>query len=78
MEWQTAISGWIGTVLPHSYDYSRVTHPALEHEIDQALSQMPALKLALYSLFALLLAANTFAIVRVLKQLRPGGNLAKG
>lgn len=70
VEWQTEISGWIGKVLPHSYDYSRVTHPALEHEIEQLLNQLPALKLALYSLIALTLAVNTFAIVLVLKQLK--------
>lgn len=70
VEWQTAISRWFGTVLPHSYDYSRVSHPALEHEVNQALSQLPALKLGLYSLIALLLAVNTFAIMRVLKHSR--------
>lgn len=78
VKWQITIFGGIGPVLPHSYDYSRVTHPALEHEIDQALNQLPALKVALYALIALLLALNTWATMRVLKRLWKYLNLANG
>ena len=68
--WQASVSQSLSRVLPHRYDYSAVTHPALDLEVEQALRHRPALELGIYIFIVLLIAVNTFAIVKILGILR--------
>jgi len=68
--WQTAIVHGLAHILPKTYDYSVVTHPALDYEIDDMLRKNPGLRAALYTLITLLLVGNTFLLTRVWRSLR--------
>ena len=67
--WQYTINDVVNGAVRHisspRYDYSVVTHPAIDQEIEQALQESIWLRLSLYAVFAGLLAGNTFAIVRL-------------
>lgn len=68
--WQTAIRGALSHMSPKTFDYSVVTHPALDYEIDQVLRKNVGLRVALYAVVLLLLAGNMFAITKVWRCLR--------
>ena len=74
MHWQYAINDAINGVLqhlrPHAYDYSVVTHPAIDQEIDQVLRENTWMRMGLYVAFVAVLAVNTIAIVRLWRVLR--------
>jgi hypothetical protein len=63
--WQLAIQH----VLPESHDYSRITHPNLEGEINQALQKHPGLRVAFYGILVLMMVANTFLLFVVWRSL---------
>jgi hypothetical protein len=43
-KWQNAMFSWVATALPQSHDNSAITHPALEHEMDQAAERSARLQ----------------------------------
>ena len=63
MSWQYAIGDAINTAMhrlrPHAYDYSVITHPAIDQEIEGALHENIWLRIGLGAVFLGLLAANT-------------------
>ena len=67
LNWQNAICDAINAVAHHTrtsaYDYSRLTHPAIDSEIEQVLREHIWLRITLYAVFAGLWAGNTVAIV---------------
>ncbi len=76
MSWQYAIADAINTAMhhlrPHVYDYSVIIHPAIDQEIEGALHENIWLRIGLGAVFLGLLAANTYAIVRLWRVLRRG------
>lgn len=70
MRWQLAVQHALPRILPKPYDYSLITHPALEQEIEQVLRNNFGLQVAFNALLLLLLAGNTFLVIRVWKLLR--------
>jgi hypothetical protein len=68
--WQTASVHGLSHILPKTYDYSVVTHPALDYEIDDMLKKNPGLRVALYTVITLLLVGNTFLVTKVWRALR--------
>jgi hypothetical protein len=67
VRWQVAIQSHL---LPQSHDYADVTHPALSEEVDRVLQKHIGVQIALYAFIGLLVAANTYALVRTVKALR--------
>ena len=65
LSWQLAIQH----VLPESHDYSQITHPNLEGEINQALQKHPGLRVAFYGILVLMIIANTFLLFMVFRHL---------
>jgi len=53
-------------------DQWKITHPALDHEIDQVMQQEPWLRFCYYAFYSLWLAFNTFLIAKTWKALRRG------
>ena len=72
VQWQHAIDGKISRVLPESHDWTPVTHPNLDQEIDQVQREHIWLRIALYAVTVLLLGTNTWVIHRVWRLLRSG------
>lgn len=70
IRWQRAVDASLSHILPQDRDYSAITHPELDHEIEQVLQQNPYLRIAAYAAIVLLLAGNTFLWWRVQKSLR--------
>jgi hypothetical protein len=68
--WQSAIVRGLSQVLPKTFDYSVVTHPALDYEVEDVLQKNEGLRVALYTVIALLLVVNTFFIIKVWRFLR--------
>jgi hypothetical protein len=68
--WQTAIVQGLSHILPKAFDYSVVTHPALDYEIDDMFRKNPGVRVALYTVITLLLVGNTFLVTRVWRSLR--------
>jgi hypothetical protein len=65
VQWQHAIDRKMLRVLPESHDWTPVTHPNLDQEIDQVLREHIWLRIALYAVTVLLLGTNTWIIHRV-------------
>jgi hypothetical protein len=72
--WQAAVVGAVSRVLPKTFDYTSVTHPALGYEIDEALRRNVGLRVALYSAIILMLGCNTFLLAKIWKYLRPASS----
>jgi len=66
MSWQTRIQ----RILPKTHDYSLITHPNIEGEVDQTLRRYPALRLTFYAILVVLLALNTWLLRVVWRSLR--------
>ena len=60
--WQVAINDTLRHILPQTYDYSVVTHPAIDQEIEQAMKDHIGLRLIVWAVFTGMLAVNTFLI----------------
>ena len=71
--WQTAIVRGLSQISPKTFDYSVVTHPALDYEVEDVLQKNEGLRVALYTVIALMLAGNTFFIIKAWRFLRAGG-----
>jgi hypothetical protein len=54
-------------------DWSLITHPAMDDEIDQVIKEHPGLKLSFTLLEVLLIAGNAWLIYRLRKNLRSSG-----
>jgi hypothetical protein len=68
LEWQHAVYERTPKIFPDSpHDWSRVTHPRMDLEIDEVFRQHLWLRIASYVFVALMLAANT-ALIRVVWQ----------
>jgi hypothetical protein len=70
LRWQYAINDVLVRLLPESHDWTPVTHPMLNQEIEQFLSEHVWIKVGLYAITLLLLAVNAWAIRRLLRLLR--------
>lgn len=68
--WQAAIVRAFSHFSAKTFDYSVVTHPALDYEIDDMMRKSPGLRIALDGLILLLIGVNTFLLMRVWKWLR--------
>ncbi len=68
--WQAAIVRAFSHFSAKTFDYSVVTHPALDYEIDDMMRKSPGLRIALDGLILLLIGGNTFLLTRVWKWLR--------
>jgi hypothetical protein len=77
LDWQHTIDVKIRRVLPESHDWTPITHPNLDQEIEQVLHENVWLKIALYFVTISLLAGNAFTIRGVWRLLR-GGRTAAG
>jgi hypothetical protein len=73
-KWQHAINEQL--VVPllapfdrESYEQSKITHPNLEEEIDQALKENPRLRISSYVIFAVLLSGNALLIAGICSKL---------
>jgi hypothetical protein len=71
MEWQNAINKYIPQIFPESRgDWTPITHPLLNQEIEQVIREHIWLRITLYALTVGLLAANAWLIRRVWRLLR--------
>jgi len=71
LEWQHAVYERIPKILPDSpHDWSRVTHPRMDLEIDEVFRQNLWLRVASYVFVGLLLVANTMLLRFVWNGLR--------
>jgi hypothetical protein len=68
--WQHAINYRMTDILSSPNDWSQITHPALNHEIDQVLHDNVGLRIALYALTIGLLVGNVLLIRAVWRRLR--------
>ncbi len=68
--WQNAVDQALCRVLPHDYCVS--THPVLDREIEVTLQQLPWLRFVSDAFSVVLLALNTFLLIRTWKALRAG------
>jgi hypothetical protein len=66
-KWQRAIDSKIPRILPESHDWTPITHPNLDQEIEQMLREHTGLRIAIYALIVTLLAVNTWVIRRLLR-----------
>ena len=64
-KWQRAIDSKIPSILPESHDWTPITHPNLDQEIERVLQERIGLRIAIYGLIVALLAGNTWAIHRL-------------
>ncbi len=62
---------------PESHGMADITHPALDHEIDQVLEEHPSLKFALYLLWVAIAVGNNYLLLRVWKSLKRRGAVAR-
>jgi len=67
LRWQQELNAVVIRFLPNSHDWTPVTHPMLEQEIEGVLSEHLWTKVCLYGITLLLLAINAWAIHRVIK-----------
>ena len=70
LRWQHEINRAIVHVLPEKHDWTPITHPMLEQEIEQVLREHIWLRVLLYAITLLLLAVNAWAIYRLVRLLR--------
>ena len=78
LHWQHEINGAIVRLLPERHDQTPITHPMLDQEIEQALREQVWLRVSLYLVDALLLAANAWTIYRLMHLARHGSGKATG
>lgn len=62
MRWQVAINDAIPRILPPTHDYSIVSHPAINQEIELAMKEHIALRMTVWAVFGGVLVVNTFLI----------------
>jgi len=74
-QWQHAIKMRMPRILPESLDWTPITHPLLDQEIEQVLHEHIWLRITLYAVLAMLLAANTRLIWWAWRFLRRQGQL---
>ncbi len=70
LDWQHTIDMKIRRVLPESHDWTPITHPNLDQELDQVLHEHVWLKITLYFVTISLLVGNAFVIRWVWRHLR--------
>jgi hypothetical protein len=71
VEWQHSINERIANVFSNpAHDWSRVTHPRMDLEMDEVFRQHLWLRIASYVFVALMVAANTALIRLVWQRLR--------
>lgn len=58
ISWQTKIQ----QVLPMSNNYSLITHPNLDGEIDQALRHHPGLRMTFYGILIVMIVVNALLL----------------
>ena len=68
--WTAPISQAVNRLIAPTYDYSRITHPDLQGELDRS-PEVRVLERVLFGIVLVLLIANTFGIVRVWRGGRP-------
>ena len=73
--WQVAINDTLRQLLPHSHDFSDVTHPAMHQEIEQAMREGIGLRLAVWTVLGTILMVKLVLIRRVYRCL---GRFPKG
>jgi hypothetical protein len=76
-DWQRTIDMETHRILPESRDWTPITHPNLDQEIEQVLHEHVWLKIALYFVTISLLVGNALTICWVWRLLR-GGRTAAG
>jgi hypothetical protein len=76
-QWQHAIDRKIPRILPEPHDWTSITHPNLDQEVEQVLREHIWLRMALYFVTGMLLVANAGVIRWVWRALR-GGRTARG
>ena len=75
--WQRAIDSRMSNILPSSNDWTPITHPLLNREIDQVLHDNVGLRIAFYALTVALLIGNALLIRVVWRLLRGAGGTAQ-
>jgi hypothetical protein len=68
--WQIAMARGLSHISQETFDYSVVTHPALDYEFEDVLRKNVGLRVALYTVIVLLLVGNTLVIAKVWRYLR--------
>jgi hypothetical protein len=77
-EWQHPVYERISNILPDSpHDWSRVTHPRMDLEMDEVFRQHFWLRIACYVILTLVLAANTILIRLVWRRVRTLKNISE-
>jgi hypothetical protein len=70
LRWQHEINAAIVHLLPETHDWTPVTHPVLEQEIEGVLQGHLWMRVCLYGITLLFLAVNAWAIYRLVLLLR--------
>ena len=70
LRWQHELNAAIVRFLPETHDWTPVTHPMLEQEIDRVLHEHLWMSVSLYGITLLLLAVNAWAIYRLVRLVR--------
>jgi hypothetical protein len=77
IDWQHTIYKKIPRVLPESHDWTPITHPNLDQEIEQVLREHVWLRIGLYAVTIVLLVGNAFVIRWVWRFLRDRRTVAR-
>jgi hypothetical protein len=75
--WQRAINDHVSDILPKSADWTPVTHPLLNQEIEQVLLDHVGIRIALYVVTTALLIGNALLIRSIWRLLRTVQNTAE-
>jgi hypothetical protein len=70
LQWQHELNTVIVRFLPETHDWTPVTHPMLEQEIEGVLHEHLWMSVCLYGITLLLLAVNAWAIYRIVQLVR--------
>jgi hypothetical protein len=72
LPWQHGLNAAIVHLLPDTRDWTPVTHPLLEQEIERVLSEHLWIRVCIKGITLLLLAVNAWAIYRLVRIVRSG------
>ena len=67
--WLLRIESWFPTN-PHQSDWSKITHPAMDQEIERVFRNLPWLKPGLITITIMLLLGNSWLILRLWRRLQ--------
>ena len=67
--WQVSIVQFFSHLWPKTFDYSVVTHPALDYEIENMFRNHTELRVALYAVILSVMVGNGFVMARIWKLL---------